>query len=319
MNEFSGKTTANDVLSGISLAGKRVLITGVSAGLGVETARAFVAHDAEVTGTARNLAKAKGATADIRAAKNNGKKFEIIELDLASLASVRQAANFLIEDGRHFDIIIANAGVMATPFGKTVDGFETQFGTNHLGHFLFINRIAPLINDGGRLVTLSTAGHRFSDICLDDPNFDHTPYDPWDAYGRSKTATILFAVEFDRRHKERGIRAVAVHPGAVNTDLASHLSEQDMDALRSRIRALVPGTGGPPMEMKTPAQGAAMSIWAGAVASSDTVGGRYCVDYRVANVADGVGTHDSVRSYAIDPENAKRLWVKSEELVGERF
>ncbi|RXR27705.1 SDR family NAD(P)-dependent oxidoreductase [Sphingobium fluviale] len=319
MSEFDGKTTTDDVMAGMDLSGKRVLVTGVSAGLGVEIARAFVAHGADVVGTARNLAKGEAATAGVREAAVNGGSFDLIELDLASLASVRHAADVLVNDGRRFDIIIANAGVMATPLGKTADGFEMQFGTNHLGHFVLINRIAQLINDGGRVVTLSTAGHRFSDVDLNDPNYENTDYDRWDAYGRSKTATILFAVEFDRRHKSRGIRSVAVHPGAVNTDLASHLSSEDMDALRARIKALVPGTGGPPMEMKTVTQGAAMPVWAAIVANGDEVGGRYCVDYRIAKVADGVGTHDSVRSYALDPANAKALWAKSEEMVGENF
>jgi NAD(P)-dependent dehydrogenase (short-subunit alcohol dehydrogenase family) len=319
MSEFDGKTTTDEVLAGMDLTGKRVLVTGVSAGLGVETARAFVSHGADVVGTARNLVKGEAATAGVRAASIKGGKFDLIELDLALLSSVRQASDALVKEGRHFDIIIANAGVMATPLGTTADGFETQFGTNHLGHFVFINRIVPLINDGGRVVTLSTAGHRFSDVNLDDPNFERTAYDRWDAYGRSKTATILFAVEFDRRYKSRGIRSVAVHPGAVNTSLASHLSSEDMDALRARIKALVPGTGGPPMEMKTIAQGAAMPVWAATVANGDEVGGRYCVDFRIAKVADGVGTHDSVRSYALDPANARELWAKSEDMVGERF
>ena len=168
--KFGAKSTTEDVLAGIDLKGKRILVTGVSAGLGVETARALVAHGADVVGAARDLEKAKRATSEVsKAAAETGASFELIELDLASLKSVRAAADKLVADGRLFDVIIANAGVMATPFGKTEDGFETQFGTNHLGHFVFVNRIAKLIKDGGRLVNLSSAGHRFSDVDLNDP------------------------------------------------------------------------------------------------------------------------------------------------------
>jgi NAD(P)-dependent dehydrogenase (short-subunit alcohol dehydrogenase family) len=186
------KSTTEDVLAGVDLKGKRILVTGVSAGLGVETARALVAHGADVVGAARGLQKAKQATSEIgKTAAETGANFELVELDLASLKSVRAAADKLVADGRLFDVIIANAGVMATPFGKTEDGFETQFGTNHLGHFVFVNRIAKLIKDGGRLVNLSSSGHRFSDVDLNDPNFETTPYEPFVAYGRSKTANIL--------------------------------------------------------------------------------------------------------------------------------
>src|ERR1700743_2945901 len=196
-NVFGANSTTDEVLQGINLAGKRVLVTGVSAGIGVETARALAAHGAQVVGAARDLAKAERATAAVRAQAANGGGLELVELDLASLQSVRACADALIAAGRPFDVVIANAGVMRTPFGHTADGFETQFGTNHLGHFVLVNRIASLIAPGGRLVNLSSAGHRFSDVDIEDPNFEHTTYDPWAAYGRSKTANILFAVEFD--------------------------------------------------------------------------------------------------------------------------
>ena len=204
---FGATSTTDEVLEGVNLSGKRVLVTGVSAGLGVETARALAAHGAEVVGAARDLNKAKAATAQVRADAANGGGLELVELDLASLASVRACADALLADGKPFDLVIANAGVMACPFGKTADGFETQFGTNHLGHFVLVNRIASLMKPGSRLVNLSSAGHRYSDVDLDDPNFERTPYDPWVAYGRSKTANVLFAVEFDRRHKASGDHA----------------------------------------------------------------------------------------------------------------
>src|SRR6202011_220816 len=166
-----------------------------------------------------------------KAAAESGGSLEVIELDLASLKSVRAAADKLVADGRLFDVIIANAGVMATPFGKTQDGFETQFGTNHLGHFVFVNRIAKLIQDGGRLVNLASSGHRFSDVDLNDPNFATTPYEPFLAYGRSKTANILFAVAFDERHRERGVRAAAIHPGGIQTELGRYLDPSHLQTM----------------------------------------------------------------------------------------
>src|ERR1700761_3419005 len=162
---FSATSTADDVLAGVDLSGKRILVTGVSAGLGVETARVLAAHGAHVVGAARDLAKARTATGGVTpAAEAGGGGFELVALDLASLASVRACADALVADGRSFDIVIANAGVMAAPFGHTADGFETQFGTNHLGHFVLVNRIAGLIAPGGRLVNLASSGHRFADV-----------------------------------------------------------------------------------------------------------------------------------------------------------
>ena len=219
MNIFGATSTTDEVLSGVNLHGKRILVTGVSAGLGVETARSLAAHGAQVVGAARDLTKAKAATGQVQKdAADNGGSFELTALDLADLKSVRACAEELLANGERFDVIIANAGVMATPFGHTADGFETQFGTNHLGHFVLVNRIAPLIPTGGRLINLSSSGHRFSNVDLEDPNFERTPYDPFVAYGRSKTANILFAVAFDKRYRERGVRAAAVHPGGIQTE-----------------------------------------------------------------------------------------------------
>ena len=320
MTAYNARSTTDEVLSGVDLSGKRILITGVSAGLGVETARALVAHGADVVGAARDPAKAEKATAEVRAAAAaSGGSFALIALDLASLASVRAAADALVADGRRFDIVIANAGVMAAPFGKTVDGFETQFGTNHLGHFTFVNRIAALIKDGGRFVSLASSGHRFSDINLEDPNFDRGDYEPWAAYGRSKTANILFAVEFDRRHKDRGVRAVALHPGGIHTELGRHLDEGALAALVGRINATARESGGEAFEFKSIPQGAATSVWAAVVADADAIGGRYCEDCHVADLVEGDGVRAGVRSYALDADNAKALWVKSEEMIGERF
>jgi NAD(P)-dependent dehydrogenase (short-subunit alcohol dehydrogenase family) len=318
-NVWGATSTTDDVLSGIDLRGKRILVTGVSAGIGVETARALAAHGAQVTGAARDLEKAKAATPQVRMdAAANGGSFELVALDLASLKSVRACAGELLARGKAFDVVIANAGVMATPFGHTVDGFETQFGTNHLGHFVLVNRIASLLRQGARLVNLSSAGHRFADVDLEDPNFDHTPYAEFVAYGRSKTANALFAVEFDRRHKSHGVRATAVHPGGIQTELGRYMTAEVRDKLIAGINASQP-KGAPPFSWKTIPQGAATSVWAACVADAEAIGGRYCEDCHVAEVVATPGFRGGVQPYAIDPQNAQALWQKSEEMVGERF
>ena len=314
---FRATSTTEDVLAGVDLSGKRVLVTGVSAGLGVETARALAAHGAQVVGAARDLKKAQSATEVVREQAAGGGSLELIELDLASLKSVRACADALLADGRLFDLVIANAGVMACPFGKTEDGFEIQFGTNHLGHFVLVNRIASLMKPGSRLVNLASSGHRFSDVNLDDPNFETTEYSEFGAYGRSKTANILFAVEFDRRHKDRGVRAVAVHPGGIQTELGRHMTPETMKALVDSINASQPADK--QFSWKTIPQGAATSVWAGVVADVNEVGGLYCEDCHLAERQEAADVRSGVRGYAIDPENAKRLWALSERMVGETF
>ena len=315
---FDANSTTDEVLAGVDLRGKRVLVTGVSAGLGVETARVLAAHGAQVVGAARDLARAHTATEVVRAGATNGGSLELVQLDLASLASVRACADGLNAVGKPFDVVIANAGVMATPFGKTADGFETQFGTNHLGHFVLVNRIAALMTSGARLVNLASAGHRFSDVDLDDPNFERTTYDPFAAYGRSKTANILFAVEFDRRHKARGVRATAVHPGGIHTELGRHMTPETIAAMLAAATAQTPADQ-PAFSWKTIPQGAATSVWSGLVAPSEQVGGLYCEDCHVAEVENTPGLRGGVRSYALDSEHAKALWAKSEAMVGETF
>jgi NAD(P)-dependent dehydrogenase (short-subunit alcohol dehydrogenase family) len=315
---FGAESTTDDVLEGVSLTGKRILVTGTSAGLGVETARALAAHGAHVVGAARDLGKARDATKAVREQAANGGAFELVELDLASLKSVRACADKLIASAKKFDAIIANAGVMATPKGTTADGFETQFGTNHLGHFVLVNRIASLLNSGSRLVNLSSSGHRFSDVDLDDPNFERTPYSEFAAYGRSKTANVLFAVELDRRHKARGIRATAVHPGGIQTELGRYMTDEIRNNLIKSINENTPA-GAPAFSWKTIPQGAATSVWAGFVAPADSVGARFCEDCHVAEIVEDPKIRRGVRSYALDPEHAKALWAKSEEMVGERF
>src|ERR1700741_2294717 len=308
-NVFGATSTTDEVLSGVKLHGKRILVTGVSAGIGVGTARSLAAHGADVVGAARDLAKAEAATAQVRKdAAQNGGSFEVIELDLGNLNSVRACAKGLLAKGESVDVVIANAGVMATPFGHTTDGFETQFGTNHLGHFVLVNRIPPLLHAGGRLINLSSSGHRFSNVDLEDPNFERTPYDPWIAYGRSKTGNILFAVAFDRRHRDRGVRAGAVDPGVIQTELGRYVNAAEIQKIIDQRNQQLTAEGKAPFRWKSIPQGAATSVWAGVVAPADEVGGRYCEDCHVGSIVpDGVPVSamtEGVRAYAVDANAA---------------
>ncbi len=307
---FGAASTTDEILRDVDLNGRRVLVTGVSVGIGVETARSLAAHGAQVVGAARNLSKAKAATEQVHDQAAEGGGLELVQLDLASLASVRACADALVAVGKPFDLVIANAGVMAGPKRMTVDGFETQFGTNYLGHFVLINRIAGLLKSGGRVVMVASAGHRRADVDLEDPNFERTPHEEYTAYGRSKTATILFAAEFDRRYNPMGIRATAVHPGAIMTETVQGMIEGLGDAKDAAVAAY---------DWKTVSQGAATAVWAGVVAAAGDIGGRFCEDCHVAAVIDDPTSKTGVRSYALDPENAHALWVKSEEMVRERF
>jgi NAD(P)-dependent dehydrogenase (short-subunit alcohol dehydrogenase family) len=313
MGDFGAQSTAEDVLAGIDLTGRRVLVTGVSAGLGVETARAAAAHGARVIGTARDLAKA-----DQVLEPHRNLAIEVVECDLASLRSVRACTAALADRGAEFDVVIANAGVMNCPFGRTEDGFETHFGTNHLGHFTLINRLVPQVADGGRIVILSSSAHQAADVDLDDPGFTRTPYDPFVAYGRSKTANVLFAVALDRRLQSRGIGATALHPGGIMTELLRHTTPEMLQEMAAKSALNADGTQGAPTVVKTVEQGAATTTWAAFVADAEAVGGRYCEDCGVARVSEA-GGGGGVRPYALDPGRADALWTKSEQMIGERF
>jgi len=315
---FGATTTTDDVLEGVRLTNKRILVTGVSSGLGVETARSLKARGATVVGAARDLDKARQAMDHAGVNAAGAGVLELIHLDLASLKSVRRCADQLNSQGRPFDVVIANAGVMMCPAGTTEDGFETQFGTNHLGHFVLVNRIASQLRSDSRLITLSSGVHGLCDVDLDDPNFERAPYHELKAYARSKTASVLFAVEFDRRYRSRGIRAVAVHPGAIQTALTRHVTPQVSKRLSEESSN--PTSPSPAIFWKTVQQGAATTVWAACVAPADVVGGRYCADCAVSGTAKErsiVG--NDVQPYAMDPDRARALWNKSEEMVGERF
>ena len=317
MAPFGSESTTDEVLEGVDLTGVNVVVTGASAGLGVETVRAVAARGATVVGLARDTSKAEKALAEAGAEGD----IEVREVDLASLASIRSFADAFYADGHdRIDVLINNAGIMACPQGATADGFELQFGTNHLGHFLLTGRLLPLLLTGtpARIVNLSSAGHQFAPTDPDDPNFETTPYDPWIAYGRSKTANILFAVGLDRRLRDRGVRATALHPGGIVTELGRHLTDETIGALIAARSARTEG-GEAEMKWKSVPQGAATSVWAGFVADADAVGGRYCEDCSVSPILEGQPKVPGVMAYALDPEAAERLWTKSEELVGETF
>ena len=308
--DFSADSTTDEVLGGLDLTGVNVMITGTSAGLGVETARSVAARGAHVVGVVRDIDKARRNLDEVGATG-----VELYRADLASLASVRAFTDTFLADGHdRIDVFIGNAGIMACPQATTADGFELQFGTNHLGHFVLVNRLLPLMLSGtpARVVMVSSAGHRFGDVSIDDPGFEHTPYDPWVAYGRSKTANVLFAVELDRRLGDRGVRAAALHPGGIVTELGRHLTDES-------INALLEARGARELVWKSVPQGAATSVWAGFVAEPDEMGGQYCEDCAVAPVIDDSDESPGVMRYALATDTAAALWTKSEEFVGETF
>jgi NAD(P)-dependent dehydrogenase (short-subunit alcohol dehydrogenase family) len=311
MRSFGFESTTDDVLEGIDLSGKRVLVTGASAGLGAETTRALAAHGASVTMAVRDLTKGAAAMDEILE-KVPDADLDLRPLDLADLSSVRTFAHGFLEDHDVLHLLIGNAGIMACPEGRTVDGFELQFGTNHLGHFLLVDLLTPaLVAAGGaRVVLLSSAGHRFGDVDLDDPNFDHQPYDAWVAYGRAKTANVLCAVGVDQRLKDQGVRAFAVHPGGIQTELGRHLTDETLGVLIERSKA-----GNAPVSWKTVEQGAATTAWAATAPELDDEGGVYLEDCHIAEQIDELDVSGGVRPYALDPARADALWELSQRLV----
>ncbi len=311
-SKFGFESTTDEVLEGVDLTGKLALVTGASGGLGEETARALASHGARVVLTARDIPKGEAVAAKIRESTGNP-DIEVISLELDSLESVRACAQRFLATHDELNLLINNAGVMACPFGKTQDGFEMQFGTNHLGHFVFTNSILPALLKGapGRIVNLSSGGHRFSNVLFDDLNFETTEYHKFLSYGQSKTANVQFSVGLDARLKDRGIRVFAVHPGAIMTELSRHMEKADIDELMAN-------RGAAKMVFKPIPAGAATSCYAATSSDLDGLGGVYLEDCHVAEVND-TEAHNGVRSYALDSDNAERLWTLSEQLVGEQF
>ena len=309
--KFGAETTASEVAEGLDLRGKVALVTGGSSGLGQETARVLASHGAHVILTARDMPKGDAVAAAIRVSTGN-EHVEVEELELGSLGSVRAFARRFVARHPVLHIQVNNAGVMACPAAKTADGFELQFGSNHLGHFLVTCLLAPALRRGApsRVVSVSSRGHHMSPVVFDDIQFERRPYDKWLAYGQSKTANVLFAVGLERRLGARGVHANALHPGGIMTELSRHLQSDDWQFLQTRTRG---------MKFKTVEAGAATSVFAATAPELEGRGGLYLEDCRVAAVNDAPDAHDGVKSYALDPRNAERLWEVSETLVGERF
>lgn len=327
-------TTTDEVLAGLDLSGRRFVITGAASGLGQESARALAAHGASVTVLARDRDKADQGARDVEAVVP-GADVEVGVVDLADLSSIRAFSDAYLADHPAIDVLINNAGVMACPLGRTVDGFEMQFGTNHLGHFLLTARLAPalLAGDHPRVVTLSSAGHTRSDVDLDDPSFETTEYHPWLAYGRSKTANALFARELARRGSPHGLISYSVHPGMIVTNLGRHLTDEliaemvefgrrrsEAAAQRSENPAPVEDATPRGMRFKSVEAGAATQVWA---ATSDdpellAANGSYLADCGLG-VLDGDPSRRGFYSYLLDDDRAAGLWSLSEEMVGERF
>jgi NAD(P)-dependent dehydrogenase (short-subunit alcohol dehydrogenase family) len=305
---MSFETTTDEVLEGVDLRGKIAIVTGASAGLGVETARALASAGAQVVLAGRDASRIEAAANAILEREPNA-MLEQGALDLTSLDSVRAFAEWYGTDHDRLHLLINNAGVMYTPFDHTVEGYEMQFGTNHVGHFLLTCLLVPklLADPPSRVVNLSSGGHMGSDIVWDDINFERREYDKFAAYGQSKTANILFSVELDRRLGSRGVHAYAVHPGMISTELGRYMTKDDFQALMDRAKSS-PSGGMPPY--KTVEQGAATSVWAATAPELDAQGGTYLADAEVT---------DQHAPWARDPESARRLWALSEEMVGQTF
>jgi NAD(P)-dependent dehydrogenase (short-subunit alcohol dehydrogenase family) len=304
---FGFDSTAAEVIEGIDLSGQNAIVTGGSSGIGVETARALASAGAAVTLAVRNNDAGERTAIEIRDATGND-SVHVGPLDLADPASVAAFADNWTEP---LHILVNNAGVMALPaLELTPEGWELQFATNHLGHFVLALRLhdALAAARNARVVSLSSRGHLRSPVVFDDINFSSRPYDPWLAYGQSKTANVLFAVEASRRWADDGIAVNALMPGAIRTRLQRYVSEAELDRLRSASGSATPA-------WKTPEQGAATSVLVAASPLLDGAGGRYFEDCNEAE-PNQPGTRRGVAAHALDPEDASRLWDVSSEMLG---
>lgn len=308
---FGFASEARDVLAGIDLTGRTAIVTGGGSGLGVETVRALARAGAHVIMPVRSRDTGESVAADLRAATGND-AIEVADMDLADFDSVRTFADGLVARGLKIDILINNAGIMATPERRIMGRFESQFGTNHLGHMLLALRLAPAFAPGARIVALSSIGHRISPVRFDDPNFDGGAYEKWTAYGQSKTANALFALALNTRLEPRGIHAFSVHPGGIMTNLQRDMSQDEIRAL-----GWVDENGKVRDGFKTPVGGAATALWA-ATSPLLTAGGVYCEDCNVAQAVSAAETGMfGIRPWAMDAEAAERLWAMSEDMLGE--
>ena len=295
---MTSATTTGEVLAGVDLIGRTCLVTGASAGLGVETVRALQSAGFEVVGAVRDLAKGQAALADA------GVSCDLVQLDLADLDSVRRAAVEAAARLPRIYLLVNNAGVMATPLRRTAQGFELQLGTNHLGHFAWTTALLPQLVSGSRIVNVSSRGHLRSPIRWDDPHFRvESTYDKWTAYGQSKTANILFTVELERRLAGQGIHAFSLHPGVIMTELSRHLTQDDLTTMSK----LMPQSG---MVIKDVSAGAATTVYAAISGDLEGLGGSYLEDCHVAGLTPGDGS-GGYAAYAMDGDGATRLWAWS--------
>ncbi len=317
--QFGANTTTDEVLEGIDLTGKTAIVTGASGGLGKETARALASKGASVTIAARDFVRAEAAAAEIR--ENTGNSaIDVGVLELDKPASVRAFAEKYLQSHGPLNLLINNAGVMACPLARTPEGWEMQFATNHIGHFLLTCLLAPALLAGAgagvpsRVVNLSSGGHNFAPVDFDDIHFNKREYGKFVSYGQSKTANILFSIELDKRLKDRGVRANAVHPGVIMTDLGRHMTDSDREAMISNRPA-----GSPPMVFKEIPAGAATSVWMASAPELADVGGQYALDcHRVDPNQNDAGA-GGWAAWAQSEESAARLWQVTEEMLGERF
>jgi NAD(P)-dependent dehydrogenase (short-subunit alcohol dehydrogenase family) len=290
---YNAESTAAEVIAGIDLTGRRAIVTGGASGIGVETARALAGAGAEVTLAVRNVEAGQKVAADM------GGTVLVAPLDLADQASV---AAFTARWDGQLDILVNNAGIMASPLMRTPQGWEMQFATNHLGHFALATGLHPALAaaGGARIVSVSSSAHHRSPVVFSDIHFEHRPYEPWSAYGQSKTANVLFAVEGSKRWADDGITVNALMPGGIRTGLQRYITDEELDRMRA-------AAGGAAANWKTPEQGAATSILVATSPLLDGIGGRYFEDCNEAEVGQ-VDARHGVAPYAIDPEAAARLW-----------
>jgi len=313
---FDRSRTSDEVLDGIDLTGRTALVTGASSGLGAESARALAAHGASVVMTGRDVAKTERIAEQIRRSAGN-RAVEVMELHLEKPASVRAFAKAFLARHRALHHLIGNAGVMACPLQRTAEGWEMQFATNHLGHFLLGCLLAPALRAAApsRVVSVSSAGHSFSPVVFEDIHFERRPYDKWQAYGQSKSANVLYAVELDRRLRGQGVRAFALHPGGIVTELGRHLDAEDLRMIRARAAA---NASDGQAFWKTPEQGAATQLFAATAPELDGRGGLYLEDVQVSGI-EPCPLGRGCSPWALDPEAAQRLWAVSEAMLGESF
>lgn len=310
MSSFSRESTAEEVVDRLDLSGQVFVITGTTSGLGEESARVLANRGAQVAMLARDPQKNLEAAERIRSSVPDA-DLSTHQLDLSDLASVARFSAEAADEFDRIDLLMNNAGVMCCPFGRTADGFEMQFGTNHLGHFALTVRLLPLLQqaDQPRVVTLSSGGHRISDVDLEDPNFEHTPYDPWVAYGRSKTANVHFAAELARRFGDQ-ILSVSVHPGAIPTKLGRHMTTEMIEGMRERAKAS--SSSGQGLQYKSLESGAATQVWGATAPEIAENNGKYLADCNVAEPGTG---EIGYAPHIYNPATEAALWELSERLV----